>query len=439
MKRVCWDTETFSFPETFRLANSDVERLPLVPEMRVACVFHEATGQFEFYTPHEIHALIACLKDADEVISFNGKAYDLLVLEAHYGLTTKERAALNTRHIDLCEIIAKQSGRRISLDNLSRRHLGERKAAKGSDMAALELDSLKAACQSDVDQTYRLWRAWKDGKIRFPDREFYQLRTKIRRANPLWSDTVHESFDLSDFHISDAAQSIVNLSQNFRLWVYISDDVIEITEPEGGYFSEIFNELRDSPCHIGLYHHQEQSPHPFYYFVSPSVEQVKADIASTIERYQKAKGLDPERAKSQPEIDKPMPFAADGMERPKQSRRCHPIQKILAKKKGYLLFLKCSKLTIRSGSADFAHAVYALCRQQRIIAYVEGNKLDAYEIGYFSQNPAEQRRIFRGIQVTLATADSLIGIFSARTTLEEIETAIKQALRRTNNRHYRRR
>jgi hypothetical protein len=84
IKRICFDIETELFSEAFRTANDLRTRLKLIPKMRIACTFDGI--QWRYFLPSEGKELVALLLAADEVISFNGKAYDELVLRKHHKL-----------------------------------------------------------------------------------------------------------------------------------------------------------------------------------------------------------------------------------------------------------------------------------------------------------------------------------------------------------------
>lgn len=79
--RVCFDVETEPFCKKFRSAQSIESRLEHAPKMRIACVFDGK--EWTDYQPSEAPVLIKLLEAADEVITFNGKGFDELVLRRH--------------------------------------------------------------------------------------------------------------------------------------------------------------------------------------------------------------------------------------------------------------------------------------------------------------------------------------------------------------------
>lgn len=165
LKRVCFDMETELFSEEFRYARGTEDRLHHAPKMRVACAFDGV--RWRYFLPSEAAELIGILLDADEVISFNGKEFDELVLRRHHGLTGS--LPRKGDHIDLFAIIREKENKWISLDRLAELNLGEKKHTKGRDTQGLDLEPLKAACRSDVWQTYRLWELWCKGQLQIPE------------------------------------------------------------------------------------------------------------------------------------------------------------------------------------------------------------------------------------------------------------------------------
>lgn len=178
-KRVVFDIDT-EFTPALEDAVSIEERTRLAPRMTVACAFEEHSETYRFFAPDEAGALIELLESADEVISFNGNRFDLLVLCRHYGFKGRVR-----KHIDLCEIASGMAGFDVGLDTLARLNLGEGKREKMEIMDPLPCDlppgfvlykviaqsaegKLKAGCKSDVRLTYELFRLYQSGTLMVP-------------------------------------------------------------------------------------------------------------------------------------------------------------------------------------------------------------------------------------------------------------------------------
>lgn len=161
MKTVCFDLETELFGDAFRRATDNATRLRLAPRMRVGCVY-DGIGWHDFL-PEQAADLVALLQGADRVVSFNGLAFDELVLRRHHGL--KGRFPRKGKHLDLYAELDRE-GRGASLDRLARANLGEGKLVHGRSMADLDIAALTAACRSDVWQTWRLWELWTKGALK---------------------------------------------------------------------------------------------------------------------------------------------------------------------------------------------------------------------------------------------------------------------------------
>lgn len=171
---VVFDVETEQFAEQFRQAKDAKARLIYAPKMRLACAFDGI--EWMYFVPSDSKKLVALLTEADEVITFNGNAFDMLVLMKHHGL--KAAVVRKIKHCDLFELISKKEDRWISLNDLAQLNLQEGKHTKGRSIAALDLAGLKEACRSDVWQTFRLWEMWCDGTLRLPEQRV-RLRRKI--------------------------------------------------------------------------------------------------------------------------------------------------------------------------------------------------------------------------------------------------------------------
>jgi hypothetical protein len=167
-KRLVFDFETEPFSDEFYKASSPAARLKHAPKLRIGGVYDEANDSYTFYEPADAPALIAHLKGADEIVSFNGRNFDLLVLSRHHGLSATDRKRLNAKHHDLLEIVVGEIGFRVSLNNLAQRNLGERKMVGGKEMANLDITTLAEACCSDISQTHRLYLKWLNGTLDLP-------------------------------------------------------------------------------------------------------------------------------------------------------------------------------------------------------------------------------------------------------------------------------
>ncbi|MFN0317649.1 MAG: ribonuclease H-like domain-containing protein [Burkholderiales bacterium] len=170
MKRIVFDIETEPFSEAFQKAESRAERRKHAPRFRLACAYIQETRKYRYFVPETATELISLLQRANEVISFNGKNFDILVLQRHHKLkgSTPEKG----RHIDLHKILSDEAGFRVSLNHAALINLREKKHTDGRKMNTLTLKELKIACRSDVRQTYRLWKLYEAGNLKVPYKKF---------------------------------------------------------------------------------------------------------------------------------------------------------------------------------------------------------------------------------------------------------------------------
>ena len=139
-------------------------------------------NQYSYYEPHNTESLVNALQRADEVVSFNGKRFDLLVLRKHYSL--KGKVPFKGKHIDIHQILTVRAGFRASLDKAVSLNFGEKRHTNGRAMESLDINELKEACRSDVDQTYRLWIEWNNGTLRNPERRRIGWSERADGAGP---------------------------------------------------------------------------------------------------------------------------------------------------------------------------------------------------------------------------------------------------------------
>jgi hypothetical protein len=183
MKRIVFDIETEPFSDEFIRARTAKMRIKHVPKMRVACAFDESREEYRYFTPCNVAKLIGLLQSADEVVSFNGKCFDLLVLRKHYGL--KGRTPRKGKHIDIHEIISAMAGFRVSLDKAVRANFGEKKHTNGREMSELDDKNIELACRSDVSHTHRLFTTFRSGTLLCPGK----IRAWKQEESGSWDDT----------------------------------------------------------------------------------------------------------------------------------------------------------------------------------------------------------------------------------------------------------
>jgi DEAD/DEAH box helicase domain-containing protein len=127
--------------------------------LSIACVYDTTDDRMYFYDEHTLSDLIHHLETADLVVSYNGQAFDLPLLEGMVGRPLDIR-----RHCDvLQEIWCALNGRYkgYKLDEVAIRTLGYGKTGSGDHaptlFAAGRIAELVQYCSDDVYLTYVLY------------------------------------------------------------------------------------------------------------------------------------------------------------------------------------------------------------------------------------------------------------------------------------------
>lgn len=164
---VVLDISTTPMGSDYRFNWNREYRLERAPEMLSAVVYVVKKKKYLNFLPDCASDLIACLEEADELVTFHGKIHDTVVLQARYGLSAK--IALSPRHTDLGEIVERTTGSFAIFKDLIALNLKEDKLLVDTltHDPVRRTDSLKA-CRSDVRQTYQLWKRYKAGTLKLP-------------------------------------------------------------------------------------------------------------------------------------------------------------------------------------------------------------------------------------------------------------------------------
>lgn len=125
-------------------------------KVSVACIYDYLTGQYESYEEKELIRLDKRIREADLLIGFNIRRFDLPVL-APYLFSPIETLPV----LDLMEAAEKERGHRASLESIAQPTLKLRKTGSGFDALALfregKMEQLKSYCQNDVRLTKEVY------------------------------------------------------------------------------------------------------------------------------------------------------------------------------------------------------------------------------------------------------------------------------------------
>lgn len=133
----------------------------------VICIFDYQSQSYESYEEKDILKLDKRIREADLLVGFNIRRFDLPVL-VPYLFTPIE----NLPVLDLIEAVEKARGHRASLDSIAQPTLKLRKSGSGIDALALyqegKMEELKRYCLDDVRLTKEVYEYGKqNGKIFF--------------------------------------------------------------------------------------------------------------------------------------------------------------------------------------------------------------------------------------------------------------------------------
>ncbi len=151
----------------------DRKKLHLL-KVSVACVYDSKTGSYSAFEEKEMLKLEELLKQADLLIGFNIRDFDLEVLTP-YLMTPPKNFPL----LDLMVEIEKVRGHRVSLQSVAQATLQTSKSGSGWDALQLykdgKIEELKKYCLDDVKITKEIYEYGAEhGKIFFLSNRDYQ-------------------------------------------------------------------------------------------------------------------------------------------------------------------------------------------------------------------------------------------------------------------------
>ena len=151
----------------------DRKKLHLL-KVSVACLYDSKTGSYLSFEEKEMLKLEEMMKQADLIVGFNIRDFDLEVLAPYFMTPVK-----NFPLLDLLVEFEKVRGHRISLQSLAQATLQTSKSGSGWDALQLfkdgKIEELKKYCMDDVRITKEIYEyGLKYGKILFISNRDYQ-------------------------------------------------------------------------------------------------------------------------------------------------------------------------------------------------------------------------------------------------------------------------
>ena len=152
--------------------------------MAVACTHEDEAGYLDWW---EMQAgdLLDELRRAQLVVGFNVNQFDYRVLSL-YG----DVLGLDAKTFDILDEIKAQTGKRLGLNVLAKRNLGEAKSLEGGVQAIRlwrmgKLEELAGYCRRDVELTRRLYEMWEGMGLLWVSDSEYVVWPGVRTAEDL--------------------------------------------------------------------------------------------------------------------------------------------------------------------------------------------------------------------------------------------------------------
>ncbi len=119
-------------------------------------IYDFAKEEYHVFMENELPDLWPILEQAETIIGFNSKQFDMPVLNSYYS-----GDLLKLPQLDLYEIVEKSSEKRLKLDYIARGTLGSQKTGTGLDAIKYwqegKIDKLKEYCLNDVKITKEVY------------------------------------------------------------------------------------------------------------------------------------------------------------------------------------------------------------------------------------------------------------------------------------------
>lgn len=161
----------------------DRKKLHLL-KISVACIYDSKTDSYSGFEEKELSKLEDILKQADLIVGFNIRDFDMEVLAPYLATSVK-----NLPVLDLMVEIEKVRGHRVSLQSVAQATLNTSKSGSGWDAIRLykegRIEELKKYCMDDVKITKDVYEyGVKNGKIYFiSNRDYQKHEVAINWAN----------------------------------------------------------------------------------------------------------------------------------------------------------------------------------------------------------------------------------------------------------------
>lgn len=167
-------------------------------KISVACIYDSKTDSYHSFEEKELLKLEEILKQADLIVGFNIRDFDMEVLAPYFMTPVK-----NFPVLDLLVEFEKVRGHRISLQSLAQATLKSSKSGTGWDALQLfkdgRMDELKKYCIDDVKITKDVYEyGIQHGKVLFISNRDYQTHeVPVHWADAMEEMKAHKKTDTS--------------------------------------------------------------------------------------------------------------------------------------------------------------------------------------------------------------------------------------------------
>jgi len=143
-------------------------------KVSVCGIYEYETDKFSTFTENEIHKLAEILQNADQIIGFNVRDFDLEVLRPYLNFDVSSLPVL-----DIIDDVQKFLGHRINLESIAQGTLGFGKSGTGKEALVYfrnnRMDLLKKYCLDDVRITRDVYQyGLNNQKILYKD--FFEIK-----------------------------------------------------------------------------------------------------------------------------------------------------------------------------------------------------------------------------------------------------------------------
>ncbi|PID83611.1 hypothetical protein CSB11_00520 [Candidatus Campbellbacteria bacterium] len=189
MNKIIFDIETRNI---FADVGSDN---PADLDISVLSLYDYKTDKYYSFLQEDFDKMWPFFENADVLITFNGKHFDLPLLQKYAPFDLSR-----IKHLDIFQKVQESIGRKIGLDTIANQTLGEAKSANGLQAVAWwnegKVDEIIKYCEKDVEVTKNVYEYAKENKILYFEDRNTKAKTEIKLNPETWEDRENSENDL---------------------------------------------------------------------------------------------------------------------------------------------------------------------------------------------------------------------------------------------------